>query len=46
MWYYNLGKSRKFIYNETAKGILVGYEGDTICRILKPNSYIARGAAI
>jgi Reverse transcriptase (RNA-dependent DNA polymerase) len=46
VYYHNPGKSRKFIRNETAKGILVGYEGDTICRILKPNGHIARGAAI
>jgi Integrase core domain len=46
VYYHNPGKSRKFICDETAKGILVGYEGDTICRILKPNGHIARGAAI
>jgi hypothetical protein len=46
VYYHNPGKSRKFIRDETAKGILVGYEGDTICRILKPNGHIARGAAI
>jgi hypothetical protein len=46
IWYHNPGKSRKFIRDETLKGILVGYEGDTICRILKSNGHIARGAAI
>jgi len=46
VYYSNPGKSRKFIRNETNKGILVGYKGDTICRILKSNGRIARGAAI
>ena len=46
VYYYNLGKSRKFIYNKMAKGILIGYKGDTIYYILKPNSYIAYSAAI
>jgi hypothetical protein len=46
VYYYNLGKLRKFICNKTAKGIFIGYKGDIICYILKPNSYIAYGAAI
>jgi hypothetical protein len=46
MWYYNLGKSRKFIRDKTAKGILMGYKGDTIYYILKSNGHIAHGAAI
>jgi hypothetical protein len=46
VYYYNLGKLRKFICNEMAKGILIGYKGNTIYYILKPNNYIACGAAI
>jgi hypothetical protein len=46
VYYYNPGKSRKFIRNKTAKGILVGYKGDTIYYILKPNGYITRNTAI
>jgi hypothetical protein len=46
MWYYNLGKLRKFIRDKTARGILVGYKGNTIYYILKPNGYIACGATI
>jgi hypothetical protein len=29
-----------------AKGIFIGYKGDIICYILKPNSHIAYSAAI
>jgi hypothetical protein len=46
VYYYNLGKLRKFIYNKIAKGILIGYKGDTIYYILKLNDHIAYGAAI
>ena len=46
VYYYNLGKLKKFIRNKTAKGILVGYKGDTIYYILKPNGYITYSAAI
>jgi hypothetical protein len=36
VYYHNLGQKQKF-RDEMLKGILVGYEGDTICRILKPD---------
>jgi hypothetical protein len=42
VYYSNPGKSRKFIREETNKGILVGYEGNTLCRILKPDGRICR----
>jgi len=44
--YYNNPGHKKKLRDETVRGILVGYEGDTICRILKPNGRIARGAAV
>jgi Reverse transcriptase (RNA-dependent DNA polymerase) len=45
-YYHNPGQKQKF-RDEMLKGILVGYEGDTICRILKPNDgRIARAAAV
>jgi hypothetical protein len=46
IYYSNPGKPKKFVRDETNKGILVGYEGDTLCRILKPNGRICRAAAI
>jgi hypothetical protein len=36
----------KFVRDETNKGILVGYEGDTLCRILKPDGRICRAATL
>ena len=46
VYYYNLEKSKKFICDKMVKGIFVGYKGNTICYILKPNSYIAYSTAI
>jgi hypothetical protein len=46
VYYYNPGHSKKF-RDEILRGILVGYEGDTICRILKPDDgRIARATAV
>jgi hypothetical protein len=45
IYYHNPGRNQKG-RDETVRGILVGYEGDTICRILKPDGRIARGASI
>jgi hypothetical protein len=44
--HYNKPGQKKKLGDTTCRGILVGYEGDTICRILKPDGKIARGAAI
>jgi hypothetical protein len=46
IYYSNPGKSVKFVRDETNKGILVRYEGDTLCRILKPDGRICRAAAL
>ncbi|PMD12038.1 hypothetical protein NA56DRAFT_587844, partial [Hyaloscypha hepaticicola] len=40
VYYSNPGKSMKFVRNETNKGILVGYESDTLYCILKLDSRI------
>ena len=46
VYYYNLRHLKKF-YNKVLKGILIGYKGDTIYYILKPNnSYITYTMAI
>ena len=45
IYYYNLSKNQKG-RDKTVRGILVKYEGDTLYRILKPDSHITRGAAI
>jgi hypothetical protein len=39
IYYNNPGKKEK-LQDETIRGILVGYKGDTICRILKPDGRI------
>ena len=46
VYYSNPGRSRKLIRDEAYKGILVGYEGDTLCRILKSDDRIYRAAAL
>jgi hypothetical protein len=46
VYYSNPGRSRKLIRDEACKGILVGYEGDTLCRILKSDGRICRAAAL
>lgn len=45
VYYNNPGQKKKF-RDVTTRGILLGYDGDTICRILKPDGRVARGAAI
>jgi hypothetical protein len=44
--YYNNPGQKKKLQDETTCGILVGYKGDIICRILKPNGLIVRGTTI
>jgi hypothetical protein len=46
VYYSNPGRSRKLIRDEACKGVLVGYEGDTLCRILKSDGRICRAAAL
>jgi hypothetical protein len=46
VYYSNPERLRKLIRNEASKGILVGYEGDTLYRILKPDGRICRAAAL
>jgi hypothetical protein len=45
IYYNNLGKKEK-LRDKTICSILVGYKGDIICRILKPDGRIARGIVI
>jgi Reverse transcriptase (RNA-dependent DNA polymerase) len=46
VWYNNPGQKQK-LRDEMLRGILVGYEGDTICRIIKEkDGRIARGAVV
>jgi hypothetical protein len=46
VYYYNLGKLRKFIRDKMTKGILIGYKGNIIYCILKPNGHIAYNTTI
>jgi hypothetical protein len=45
--YYSNPKARpKKLEDKTCRGILVGFEGDTVCRILNANGRVVRGASV
>lgn len=46
IYYSNSGPSKKFTHEKAKSGILVGYEGDSLCRILKPDGKIRRARAL
>jgi hypothetical protein len=45
IYYNNPGRTKK-LRDQVLRGVLLGYEGNTICRILKPDGRITRGASI
>jgi hypothetical protein len=45
IYYNNPGKKEK-LWDKIIRSIFIGYKGNTICRILKPDRRITRGAVI